>query len=108
MLVLISDFFPICLKTAKVIPVHETGDKHEVANYRPISILSIFSKILEKVVHTQTLSFLKSHSLLTPTQYGLRRNYSTLYTLLDITNSSLDNIEKNIHWACIFRFNQSS
>ena len=87
--------FPTCLKTAKVVPVYKAGDKNKVTNYRPISILSIFSKILEKLVHTQTLSFLKLHSVLTPTQYELRPKYSTLHSLLDITNSALDNIGKN-------------
>ena len=43
--------FPTCLKTAKVVPVHKTGNKNELTNYRPISILFIFLKILEKIVH---------------------------------------------------------
>ena len=59
--------FPTCLKTAKVVPVYKAGDINEVTNYRPISILSIFSKILEKLVYMQTLSFLKCHSILTLT-----------------------------------------
>ena len=87
--------FPTCLKTAKVVPAYKAGDKNEVSNYRPISILSIFSKILEKLVHTRTLSFLKCHSVLIPTQYVFRPKYSTLHALLNIANSALDNIEKN-------------
>ena len=87
--------FPTCLKTAKVVPVYKAENKNKVTNYRPISILSIFFKILEKLVHMRTLSFLKLHSVLTPTQYGFRPKYSTLHALLDITNSALDNIEKN-------------
>ena len=87
--------FSTCLKTAKVVPVYKAGDINKVTNYRPISILFTFSKILEKLVHTRTLSFLKCHSVLTPTQYGFRPKYSTLHALLDITNSALDNIEKN-------------
>ena len=71
--------FPTCLKTAKVVPVYKAGDINEVTNYRPISILSIFSKILEKLVHTRALSFLKCHSVLTPTQYGFRPKYSIFY-----------------------------
>ena len=51
------EIFSTCLKTAKVVPVYKAGDKNEVSNYRPISILSIFSKILEKLVHTWTLFF---------------------------------------------------
>ena len=53
--------FPTYLKTAKVVPVYKAGDINDVTNYRPISILSIFFKILEKLVHTRTLSFLKCH-----------------------------------------------
>ena len=59
--------FPTCRKTVKVVPVYKGGDINEVTNYRPISILSIFSKILEKLVHMWALSFLKCHSVLTPT-----------------------------------------
>ena len=50
--------FPTCLKTAKVVSVYKAGDINEVTNYRPISILSVFSKILEKLVHSRTLFFL--------------------------------------------------
>ena len=64
--------FPTCLKTAKVVPVYKAGDINKITNYRPISILSIFCKILEKLVHTRTLFFLKCHSILTATQYGFR------------------------------------
>ena len=87
--------FSISLKTAKVVLVYKAGDINDVTNYGPISILSIFSKILEKLVHTRTLSFLKCLSVITPTQYGFRPKYLTLHALLDITNSALDNIEKN-------------
>ena len=94
--------FPTCLKIAKAVPVYKAGDINEVTNYRPISILFIFSKILEKLVHTRTLSFLKSHLVLTPTQYGFRPKYSTFHALLDITNSALDNIEKKLYTGLVF------
>ena len=94
--------FPICLKTAKVVPVYKAGDINEITNYRPISILSVFSKILEKLVYSRTLSFLKCHSVLTPTQYGFRPKYSTLHALLDITNSALDNIENKLYTGLVF------
>ena len=95
--VFISEFFSTCLKTAKDVSAYKAGDKNEVTNCRPISILSIFSKIKKKLVHTQTLSFLTSHSVLTCTQYGFRPKYSTFDALLDITNSTLDNIEKKLY-----------
>ena len=86
----------------KTLPVYKAGDINEITNYRPISILSVFSKILEKLVHSRTLSFLKCHSVLTPTQYGSRPKYSTLHALLDITNSALDNIEKKLYTGLVF------
>ena len=94
--------FPTCLITAEVVLVYKAGDKNEVLNYRPISILSIFSKILEKLVHTRTLSLLKGHSVLTPAQYGFGPKYSTLHALLDIPNSALDNIEKKLYTGLVF------
>ena len=96
MLVLISKFF------LPVVPVHKAGDKNEVTNFRPISKLSIFSKILEKLVHTQTLSFLKSRFVLMSKQYGFRPKYSTLHALLDITDSALNNIEKKLYAKLVF------
>ena len=64
-----SGIFPDCLKTAKVIPVYKQGDKTDIGNYRPISILSSFSKTLEKLVYKRAHSFLDKHSILLPTQY---------------------------------------
>ena len=96
--------FPTCLKTTKVVPVDKAGDENEVTNYRPILILSIFSKILQILVHTRTLSFLKFNSVLTPTQYGFRPKHSTMHVaLLDITNSTLNNIGTNYILGLYFK-----
>ena len=51
--VLSTGQFPKKLKTAKVIPIHKTGEKSLMKNYRPISILPVVSKIIENVMHTQ-------------------------------------------------------
>ena len=55
--------FPNDLKLAKVIPVYKKGDNCLCTNYRPISMLSYFSKILEKLVHKRLIAFLDKHNI---------------------------------------------
>ena len=88
--------FPTCFKTAKVIPVFKTGEIQKLTNYRPVSLLSCFSKILEKLVHSRTVDFINSHHILTPTQYGFRSNHSTIHAILDVIASTYDNIENQV------------
>ena len=85
------------LKIPKIIPVFKSGDKTHVTNYKPISILSCFSKIFEKAVYNRTINFLNDHSVLSPTQYGFRSNFSTEHAVLDIVNTCYDNIERKMY-----------
>ena len=64
-------------KVAKVIPLFKSGSSAEIDNYRPISILPILSKILEKMVYKQLIFYLESNSLLSDYQFGFRSNRST-------------------------------
>ena len=73
--------FPDCLKAVKIIPIFKQGDKLEVSNYRPIFILTAFSKILEKLLCKKTHSFLNKHSIIVPTHYGFRPSCSTICML---------------------------
>ena len=68
------------------VPVFKGGDSENVENYRPISLLSILSKILEKVVSNQLVEFLESNHLLADEQHGFRPNLSTETALLKVTN----------------------
>ena len=52
-----NGFFPLCLKEAKVVAVFKSGDRQKLTNYRPISILSCFLKILEKIVYSRMIDF---------------------------------------------------
>lgn len=69
--------FPNSLKNAAIIPVFKKGDPHNIDNYRPISLLSIFSKIFEKLVYNRILNFLNVHNVLTDSQHGFRPGFST-------------------------------
>ena len=64
-------------KAARVIPLFKKGKIENLDNYRPISVLSTASKILERAVHCQLYEYLNKHKLLNPFQCGFRRNHST-------------------------------
>ena len=76
-------YFPDLLKCAKVIPLHKSGSRTEVTNYRPISLLSCFSKIYEKVMHKRLTQFLGDNKILYESQYGFRALHSCEHALLE-------------------------
>ena len=78
--------YPDVVKIAQVLPIHKSGSKHTFSSYRPISVLSSFSKIFEKCLDKQISSYLTKKKLLNPQQYGFRPNYSTSIALNDICN----------------------
>ena len=78
--------FSAWLKTAKITPIFKSGDKNDLANYRPISILSSFSKIFEKCLHSRLMSYLNTNSKLNPSQHGFRAQHNTTTAIIDLLN----------------------
>ena len=78
--------FPTKLKCAKVIPLHKGGSTTEITNYRPISLLSCFSKIYEKVMHSRIIKFINDNNVLYKSQYGFRAGHSCEHALLEAQN----------------------
>ena len=62
--------------------MYKSGDKHNYTNYRPISLLSSFSKLLEKIVAKQMVGFLNKNKILYANQYGFRKGHSTDHPVL--------------------------
>jgi len=83
---LTSGVFPVKLKMCRVIPIFKSGSKSECDNYRPISLLSSISKILEKIVAQKLIDHLLNNDLLYVHQYGFLPNHSTEHNLLQIVN----------------------
>ena len=84
---------PDNLKVAKVIPVFKSGSKECMSNYRPISVLTVFSKIIEKCVFSRISNFLSSNNLLNSTQYGFREGLSTSLAITKLTQDITNSIE---------------
>ena len=72
-----------------------SGARNEENNYRPISVLSVFSKLFEKVVHDQLSDFLLSNRKLTMSQFASRKLHSTITSLISVSDHWYENIDKN-------------
>ena len=91
-----TGFFPNSLKLAKVVPLFKNGDNKQISNYRPVSILPAFSKLLEKLMYNRLLSFIKKHDILYKFQFGFREHHSTsmaLIILIDKIMAAIDSGE---------------
>ena len=90
--------FPDILKIAKIIPIFKKNEDYIAGNYRPISLLSIFHKLLEKIIYRRLMSFFQKHNLLYKYQFGLARsNHSTTHALLDVTEYIFDALGEGNH-----------
>ena len=84
---------PSQLKIAKVIPVFKKGDKTRIENYRPISLLSIFDKVLEKLMHKRLYEYLQKANILNDYQFGFRKHHSTSLALIDVVDSIYSHLD---------------
>ncbi len=94
--------FPDALKVAKVIALHKGGPSDNLNNYRPISLLSIFDKIIEKLMHKQLYEFLDKHDILFINQFGFRKKSSTIHALLDITERIRESMDNGKYGCGVF------
>ena len=81
--------FPEQRKVAKVFPIFKVGSTEEEENYRPISILPIFSRVLERIMYNRTYQYFKENDMFFPKQYGFQVNNSTHYAILNLTEDTL-------------------
>ena len=87
------------MKIARVIPIFKSGDAQEFSNYRPVSILPQFSKILEKLFRNRLMSFLNDKQILYNGQFGFRKNHSTSMAILELVEemtTAMDNSQSSI------------
>lgn len=78
--------FPKCLKTALIVPLHKGGDIGDPSNFRPISLLSSISKVMEKLMKSRMLTHLENYNIISNTQFGFRQGKNTgdaIFNLLE-------------------------
>ena len=97
-----SGCVPDQFKIATVIPVHKKDTTTCMNNYRPISLLSVFNKILEKLMHKRLIAFIDKYKILYDKQFGFREKYSTIQATLLITDRIQNAIENGLYSCGIF------
>ena len=98
-----TGIFPESGKIARVIPVYKNkGDKRMFVNYRPISLLPVFSKILERLIYNKVFEFLVRYQILFESQYGFRSGRNTSHATLDFVQSIEEAIESNQYAIGVF------
>ena len=87
--------FPRNMKIAKIIPLFKSGDDTSFTNYRPVSLLPQFSKVLEKLFDKRLTDFIEKYNILSNSQYGFRKDRSTSLALLDFMEKLSSGIDKS-------------
>lgn len=90
----ISGIFPNQLKVAKIKPLYKNGNPAEFVNYRPISLLSAFSKIYEKIVYNQLLNYLEINFLFDKEQHGFRPGRSVITAAVEFVQNIIEGLDK--------------
>ena len=97
-----SGVVPANMKIAKVVPIFKKGDNLDVCNYRPISLLTSFSKILERIVYLRTVKFFFNHNIFSDFQFGFREKHSTIHAVLTFIHKAATAIDNHYHTIGIF------
>ena len=94
--------FPNSFKMAYVVPVAKVSSPKSLGDFRPISLLSVFSKVFEKIIETNMTKFVNKNNILTPSQFGFRENSSTDLAITTFYDKLLNNINDGKITCSIF------
>ena len=89
----LNGIIPDKMKIAKIIPLFKAGNKSQFTNYRPVSLLPQFSKILEKLFNNRLNNIIEKNNILSDPQYSFRNNRSTSLALMDLIEQITDNLD---------------
>ena len=99
-----TGYIPPEFKTAKVIPIFKSESKHMYNNYRPISLLSSLSKLLEKIVAKQMMGYINKNKIFTDLQFGFRKGHNTIQPVIHFLDKIQEALNKDIpeYTAAVF------
>ena len=99
---LLTGIYPDQLKIAKICPIFKSGERDLFVNYRPISVLSSFSKIFEKVMFNRLINYIDSKKILINSPFGFRQKHSTFMAISDMYDKISAAIDRNEYAIGIF------
>ena len=97
-----SGIFPTLEKQAKISPIHKSDSRSSLNNYRPISVLNTFSKVIERVVYIQLTKYLENNNMLSNNQYGFRPKRSTNHAVTIIVDQIRKNMDSGVVTGAVF------
>jgi hypothetical protein len=97
-----SGVFPDVWKTAKVKPLYKKGDKYDMRNYRPISIIPVFAKLLKRLMNNRIISFLYENKIFSEAQNGFRKGNSIDTAVHSFIERIQEALDKRVHTVGIF------
>ena len=97
-----TGLFPDSWKRATVIPLFKGGDRAKVGNYRPVSLLPLPGKIIEKIVHNRLSAFLENRNILSNYQSGFRKGFSNVSSVADFTDAIFSGINEQETTMAVF------
>ncbi len=98
-----NGIFPDKIKIAEIIPIYKLkGQKDDLSSYRPISLLPVISKVLEKIVYNRVYWFLCKKQLLYHSQYGFRHNHSTIDAVLELIGQIIKGFDRGEYTLAVY------
>ena len=97
-----TGIFPDELKIASVTPIFKGGENWNLGNYRPISVFSCFSKILERIMYNRLYKYLTDNNILYKKQFGFQTGHSTEHAVIQLVDQINSNVEKDQYTLGVF------
>ena len=95
-------FFPDKLKIPRLVPLYKAGDPANISNYRYISVLPCFSKMLERIMYNRLYKYLTTEKILYSKQFGFQRGHSAEHAIVKLANQIYESFKRNQYTLGVF------